>query len=603
MRVLTSPLGATTTLGQSISAGQRYWVYDAFSDDKAAGSVNGTNSTGGQLRTVNDTGNVLSITGGKASLAAGSADGNPGLWYPSTTRIVGRLLIIEFNATILASKIVEMGLDTNQAGSCGGYGIRTNGTTDFRAVDGGFAFVVGGGLSASSSYKLVVSIHSTGADIFLQGGAYTYPTLVWPAQTGSGANLFPQFNGNNATTLFDYIKGPTSLTYCAQPLASDSFASAFGTTDGLGHVDAASTVAAGGSGVTWTQQVGTWQTSGGVANASALSGGKAIATVPLSTADFFAIVDLTRPSAGSCGIVARYTDSSNYLICYTDGTNLKLDQVVSGSTTNLISAAVTYGAGKKAILMLDGTSARIWYSTGPSVHVGTSSSINAALTAANAGLYTTDTGNTFDNFHVKARGTANEHGAVSSFFLTNAGSAYLFAVGDSKTDSDDWVGLLIASLTNKTGSNWYEIGPRFGVPGYTTAQMKTYIDNNLASVTGTANNITINLGANDMTSMPTQSAFKASLTSIIDSLRAKWSGCKIYVARPWRQGHDTDANNLATWIGEVIATYGSNVYAGIDERVVVKGSDDGASETIDGIHYSQAEEPVIAAAWTTSMGY
>jgi hypothetical protein len=165
--------------------GSAYWLYDDFSTALAAGSVNGTLSDGGQTRTVNDSGNVLSITGGKVSLAAGSADGNPGLWYPSTARTVGKVLVIEFNATIAASKIFELGFDSNQAGSAGGAAIRTNGTTDIRASDGGFTFVIGPGISASTSYKLALCLHSTGADMFLQGGAYTYPTLVWTHLTGT----------------------------------------------------------------------------------------------------------------------------------------------------------------------------------------------------------------------------------------------------------------------------------------------------------------------------------------------------------------------------------------------------------------------------------
>ena len=99
-----------------------------------------------------------------------------------------------------------------------------------------------------------------------------------------------------------------------------------------------------GSDLTWTQQVGAWTVATGKANASALSGGKALATVPATlTPDLLIAAALTR-SAGVVGLVVRYTDTSNYVVAYHDGTNAKLDQVVAGVTTNKISAAATYSA-------------------------------------------------------------------------------------------------------------------------------------------------------------------------------------------------------------------------------------------------------------------
>ncbi len=39
----------------------------------------------------------------------------------------------------------------------------------------------------------------------------------------------------------------------------------------------------------------------------------------------------------------------------------------------------------------------------------------------------------------------------------------------------------------------------------------------------------------------------------------------------------------------------------MDERVTVKGSDDGASETSDGIHYSNAGAVLVTAAWLAAI--
>lgn len=577
-----------------------YLLRDDFTTALVAGSVNGTNAEPGPgLRTVVDAENKLSITGGALLFSGGKATpvtGDPGIWYQSLPRVSGAIFQAEFNCSTLASKILDIGWDTNQSGATS-WGITTNGTVDIRVRDSGTAIVVGTGLATNTSYRVTTIMQTFGAQVFLHGGAYINPTLVYVCTTGNTSPCYPAISNNNAVFTDDYVIVPTAL-WMATPIASDGFASAFGTTDGAGHVDT-SPLGAGGSDLTWTQQVGAWTVATGKANASALSGGKALATVPATlTPDLLIAAALTR-SAGVVGLVVRYTDTSNYVVAYHDGTNAKLDQVVAGVTTNKISAAATYSASAILRAQVDGQNAQLWYNT---TRVGTTSSLDSSLVGTNVGIYTTDTGNTFDNFNVYARGTSNEYSYLNSFFLTSRPQR-LFAVGDSKTAGDDWVQLLINSLATATSQNWEEVSPRYGISGYTAAQMKTYIDANLSSVAGTAHRATINLGANDMSSMPVQATFKANYTSIIDSLRAKWSGIKIYCALPWRQGLDSDSNTLCTWILDVIATYPSNVYAGLDERVTIKAGDNGVTNTVDGIHYSAAGETAAAAGWLTAMGY
>lgn len=163
------------------------------------------------------------------------------------------------------------------------------------------------------------------------------------------------------------------------------------------------------------------------------------------------------------------------------------------------------------------------------------------------------------------------------------------------------IGLINGVVVNQI---WREVTPRYGIPGYTAAQMKTYIDANLASVAGTANKATLNFGANDVGALPAQATWKASMTSIIDSVRAKWAGVDIYIARPWRRGYATECNSLATWISDIVALYGDGkVHLGMDERVWLENGDDGVTYTTDGIHYTQPAEAVCAAAWKTAMGY
>ena len=180
-------------------------------------------------------------------------------------------------------------------------------------------------------------------------------------------------------------------------------------------------------------------------------------------------------------------------------------------------------------------------------------------------------------------------------------------MGDSKTANFNWPLYLTRNLNISTAGrseNWQELTPRFGVAGYTTAQMKTKIDSDLASVTGTADKVSINLGANDVSALPAQATWKANMTSIVDSLRAKWPNCKIYIDRPWRQSYTTECNSLATWISDIVATYPSGVYVGTDERVWLENGDNGATYTTDGTHYTlPAGDLLCAQKKAQAMGY
>jgi hypothetical protein len=184
----------------------------------------------------------------------------------------------------------------------------------------------------------------------------------------------------------------------------------------------------------------------------------------------------------------------------------------------------------------------------------------------------------------------------------------VFCVGDSKTDKGGgitgfWPGYLAHDLRTATGLRWSERPLRFGISGYTTAQMKTYIDNNLAALTQRPAVICINLGTNDLPILITESEWKASYTSIIDSLRAKWPGVPIYCAKLWERDSGPDFDTMAGWIDDIIATYPSGVAVGMDERIWLENGDDGATYTTDGCHYSLPAHVVCSQAWIAGMGY
>lgn len=133
--------------------------------------------------------------------------------------------------------------------------------------------------------------------------------------------------------------------------------------------------------------------------------------------------------------------------------------------------------------------------------------------------------------------------------------------------------------------------------------MKTYVDANLSSVNGTARWVWLNFGANDVGSMPAEATWKANMTSIINSVRAKWPGVKVFITRPWRRNFATECNTLASWITDICALYASDVVVGDDERIWLENGDNGTTRTDDGIHPNAGAQSIEAAVKIAVMSY
>lgn len=600
--LLSARSGLLPNIGAS---GVVYSLRDLFTTARAAGAVNGTAAEPGGLgaptRVVTDAENLISIGGGKAIFAGGKATpayGDPRLQpIGSITRAAGLIIAWEFNANLLTGKIIDFGVDSDTSSTVYN-GFAPNGVTDLRVRHAGNLLAADKAISAGVSYIGVVVLRSTGADFLIKGGVYTDFTIIYRTPTGNQATMYPVLSNYSGGYTGGWMINPASK-WLPVPQISHGF-SALTPTDGLGHTDNTG-IGAGGSGLTMANRIGTWGAAAGVASASALSGGLAITTTGAVAADGFASVACVR-SAGNVGVVARYVNGSNYLRAYHDGTNCVLEQVVAGTPTTLITGVVAYTNGGVVNLLVSGTYARLWYNN---AHVGTTDGVDASLIAAEFGLYTTNTSNTLDNFTFFPRGNEGEYTFLSTLMPAVPATKSLFAVGDSKTAGDTWVDLLVGLLSANDPAAWIELTPRFGSPGYTVATTKTYVDANLASVTGTANLITINLGANDVSAMPVEANWKADLTSIINSLRAKWPSATIYIARPWRRSYLTQCNTLATWISDIVTIFNSPyVVVGMDERIWLENGDDGVSLTTDGIHYNTTTGQTAAAtAWMTAMGY
>ena len=106
----------------------------------------------------------------------------------------------------------------------------------------------------------------------------------------------------------------------------------------------------------------------------------------------------------------------------------------------------------------------------------------------------------------------------------------------------------------------------------------------------------INIGINDIESLPAEATWKANYLALLDYVKAKWPNVVVYIARPWRRDYDSECETLATWISDIVALR-AFTNLGIDEAVTVKGSDNGTTNTSDGVHYSAAGTVAITAAW------
>lgn len=254
-------------------------------------------------------------------------------------------------------------------------------------------------------------MRATGIHWFIRGGTFTNWTMLYPSVTGGTGAGVPVIGTGSTTAVYaaDFMRVPLSLVLFA-PIASDAFTRANGA---LGNTGGGGSEESGGSGLAWTAQAGTWGVATNKAACSALTGA-GFATANASSVNVMIEAVVTR-SAGNAGLVARYADANNYIIAYHDGTNMHLDKVVAGTPTSLINAATTYSATARTILSLSGTGVRLYYNE---ALVGAQQTVSDAglQTGTAHGLYTTDTGATFDNFVVWAKGVAGEYDGLLDKF-------------------------------------------------------------------------------------------------------------------------------------------------------------------------------------------
>lgn len=390
-----------------------YLINDTFTTDRSAGTISDTEAEPGEgRRFVIDTNNKVSLSGGQLLFTAGGVAATDQLYYNPVKRAIGRLVIAQVGGI---TETFGIGFDAATASppTAGvvAYGIRFAGGGRTLQVQNNAVPLSVGNWALTTTYQIAVIARSPGTYFLIKGGVFIGWTLLWVSNIGVQVELYPAVVIDSATAVFavDYMR-VSSLQWLPDPLLSDGF-SVLSSSDGKGHNEGvAGSYGSGGNLKSYTS-IGTWAISNGLINASALSGGLSFYYSSV-VADVIITAKLTR-SGGNVGLVLRYVDSSNYIICYHNGTNVILTKRLIAVDVVVQTTAITYVAGAELRVICVGSAFRIYYNN---TLVGSEKTIAdaAVQSSTNFGLYTTNTGNTIDDLTMYARGTNNEYSILDS---------------------------------------------------------------------------------------------------------------------------------------------------------------------------------------------
>lgn len=406
--------------------------------------------------TVTDTSSLLSVADGEAIVASGGTTNSPNLVSTaSLSRVKGR--IVSLKSTNGNAGGLLAGWSSIGGGTLYTHRLNPNSGTALR-VTPGFATV--GTLINDAVYWFCVILRASGAYYFVRGGNYGYWCLVWVESADTSANLYPAWSNylSPGKRMDDFIV--PDVLWWPEAQASDSFTRSNGALGTSNDYE-------GGSAAAWASDLGTGEVISNAAGFTALSGGVGIATIEGNDTDLILSAALTR-SAGNVGVVIRYTDANNYIRAYHDGTNVKIDKVVAGSTTAVVSTAVAYSAGTHLVISMNKTDIRATYNN-TQVTAGATVSDAALQTGTRVGIYSTDTGNRVDNFASWAFGTAGEYDLLETYAQITSSKTYLACDGDSLTQGQSATGNYPYQLVDLLGRATHDYC-NYGVSGQTAVQ-------------------------------------------------------------------------------------------------------------------------------------
>lgn len=265
--------------------GWTYLLKDDFSSDLAAGAVDGTLATDGvNVRTVNDAQSKISISGGNLSFSGGNSTLSitPAIVYPALTAAAGLVLVWKINIASGRADTIGWSVATSvqnpQSAGTNGVFMRFI-VGSIYATNNGNVHRIVGTYTTGTEYTVYIAQRSSGAQYFISGGAFVYPTLLFVIDSSGGVSMYPQLRNYDGVLSSEAVR--VANGFLAVPLVSDGF-SVNGTSDGLGHAET-SGIGSGGSGVSWSNVGGGWSVSGGKAINTPSLGSELIANGNMET--------------------------------------------------------------------------------------------------------------------------------------------------------------------------------------------------------------------------------------------------------------------------------------------------------------------------------
>ncbi len=298
-----------------------------------------------------------------------------------------------------------------------------------------------------------------------------------------------------------------------------------------------------------------------------------LATVSGNSSDFDIQVNVNTPIRYSpSGLVVSFVDTNNLVLAYCNQTNVVLKTCVGGTWSTLINAPITYVSGAPIRVVKSGSFYSMFYNAREEGSKQTIASSEIVSSTTN-GIFSTSRMDSLDNFSISNN------------------TKWFFTVGDSRTaNAQAWRDSL-----SRIGTGYYELKPTLSNGGWTAEKVLDSLTAHMAKVNGTPSFVLVNIGLNDTTS---RASYTAQLGRVLDSLHVRWPSALMGVMKVWGRAGSlpVHSDSVDSYIDSVLPSR-PWTFNGPDERIWMKGSDNGATMTYDGTHYSAAGMIECARQW------
>lgn len=372
---------------QGKSSGAQKYLLQASFDASDQGYSNGqvVNTTAEGIETGNltivEVDGTLAISSNELAITGQSSPvwGDLGAYSDALTRALGLTLLTTIRSTTDTNAGPIVQLSTTQdpdPSATNRYFVGSAGNDNVLSI----AEVGGGGLSigtyaAATNYPVAIVLggfDSNGQPWYSgAAGTYTYGAamfikvggtweLLYRSASDATATMYAEFASYTAAGAVDNLRVPDAdLSAVLAPLAADTF------TDTNGVLLTAHTMDVGAGWSVGQEGANNLEIQGNTMRDDDASDDRAYANIDVSDADVFitAQVSFSAGSGSNAGLVARYVDTNNHWLLFTDtlGDNLDLFERTTGTYTKRATASVTFGASTYRLSMrLDSTDIRAW---------------------------------------------------------------------------------------------------------------------------------------------------------------------------------------------------------------------------------------------------